>query len=110
MKLILFISLFLFCSLMFGDTFEDFYPLSVGDYWIQHTDIYGGGNNPVTFTMENEAIDQINGEDYVRKLNWLVWDDGTDETMWYNWLRAVADGVEMAAVGEEPNIVTSNRV
>jgi len=76
------------CHSIFADTFEEYYPLSIGDYWIQHSDIWSGGNNPVTFTMENEAIDQINGEDYVRKLNFLHWDDGSDENN-----QAVASGI-----------------
>jgi len=100
------IALFLIFSFLsiFADTFEDYYPLSVGDYWIQHSDIWSGGNNPVTFTMENEAIDQINGEDYVRKLNFLHWDDGSDEAIWYVWLRATDEGAYLGAFGESLNI------
>ena len=78
--------IFTFLSIS-ADTYEDYYPLSVGDYWIQHSDIWNGGNDPVTFTMEIEEIEQINGEDYVRKLNWLYWDDGSDEGIWYIWFR-----------------------
>ena len=97
------ILIFSFLSI-FADTFEDYYPLSVGDYWIQHSDIWSGGNNPVTFTMENEAIDQIGGEDYVRKLNWLLWDDGSDEAIWYTWLRSSDEGIILGAFGSSVNI------
>ena len=87
---------------IFAETLEDYYPLSVGDYWIQHSEISNGGNDPVTFTMEIEEIEQINGEDYVRKLNWLYWDDGSDEGIWYIWFRSAAEGIRLGAFGETP--------
>ena len=104
MRVILtFVLIFSFLSI-FADTFEDYYPLSVGDYWTQHSDIWSGGNNPVTFTMEHEAIEQINGESYIRRLNWLEWDDGTNETGWWTWLRANDGGAILGAFGGSDDI------
>ncbi|MFC1898471.1 FlgD immunoglobulin-like domain containing protein [Candidatus Cloacimonadota bacterium] len=97
------ILVFSFLSI-FADSFEDYYPLSVGDYWIQHSEISNGGIDPITFNMENEAIDQINGLDYVRKLNHLAWDDGSDEATWYVWLRATDEGAMLGGFGSSTNI------
>jgi Secretion system C-terminal sorting domain len=101
--ILVFVLIFSFISI-FADTFEDYFPLNVGDYWIQHSDIYNGGNDPITFTMEHEAIDQINGEDFVRKLNHLEKDDGSYETSWWVWLRATEEGALLGAFGGSDDV------
>ena len=42
----------------------DYYPLHVGDYWVQHTDSVSGVYQPTTFRQEIEGSDLIMGEEY----------------------------------------------
>lgn len=89
---------------MSADTIADYYPFAIGNYWIQHSEISNGGIDPLTFSMEIEAIDPIGGVNYFRRINWLAWDNGSDEAIWYTWLRFSDEGVILGAFGETTNI------
>jgi len=104
MKTTFSIVILLLFSVLYAQSFGDYFPLNVGDYWIQHGDEFQGGINPYTFTMEIEGIDQILGEDFARKLNCLALDDGTYESSWWTWLRATVDGIEMGAFGDTNDV------
>ncbi|MDA3814667.1 MAG: T9SS type A sorting domain-containing protein [Candidatus Cloacimonetes bacterium] len=87
-----------------AQSISDYIPLAVGNYWIQHSDIFQGGNNPVTFTMEIEGIDQINDLDYMRRFNSFETDDGLFISSWWTWLRVTEDGIDLGAFGDDPDI------
>ena len=90
-----------------ADSFADYYPFAVGNYWIEHSDVYNGGYNPITFTMEIEAIEQIGGEDYFRRINHLALDSGANENTWYTWLRLTDEGFVMGALGADSLLVNA---
>lgn len=83
---------------------SDYYPIHLGDQWIQRTDSISGEYKPSTFQQEFEGSDQILGKEYYRRSNWLKSNDATLETTWYTWLRAEPTGIMLGAFGESPDI------
>ena len=100
----------LFPMIISAQSISDYIPLEVGNYWIQHSDIFQGGNNPVNFTMEIEGIDQIDDLDYMRRFNSFETDDGLFIASWWTWLRETEDGIDLGAFGHEPNITDSTTI
>ena len=78
----------------------DYYPLHVGDYWIQHSDSVSGVYQPTTFRQEIEGTDLIMGEEYYRRSNRLSADDGSLDGKWYTWVREDSNGIVIGAFGD----------
>ena len=102
MKKYLFVVLFILPVMICAQTPIDYFPLSVGDYWIQHGEL--GDEDPKIFTMEIEGTDLIDGDEYVRKLNLVEHEDGSYITSWYVWMREDNDDILFGALGESPDI------
>lgn len=91
---------FLITSQMFAQSASDYYPLHVGDYWIQHTDSISGEYQPTTFRKDIEAIDLILGEEYSRIRQTRTADDGSSDSTWYSWVREASTGILLGGFGE----------
>ena len=78
----------------------DYYPLHVGNYWIQYSDSVSGVYQPTTFRQEIEGTDLIMGEEYYRRSNRLAADDGSLEGKWYTWVREDSNGIVIGAFGD----------
>ena len=79
-KLILLLSiLFMIPGCLFAQSEPDYNPMSVGNYWIQHTDTLFGGYNPTTFRTDVEGIDLIGGNEYFRIKQEQTVDDGSKD-------------------------------
>lgn len=78
----------------------DYYPLHVGDYWIQYSDSVSGVYQPTTFRQEIEGTDLIMGEEYYRRSNRLAADDGSLEGKWYTWVREDSNGIVIGAFSD----------
>ena len=85
---------------LFGQGASDYFPIHVGDYWVQRTDTLFGEYRPTTFRKEIEGTDLILGEEYARGGNWLTADDGSLEISWYAWFRGESTGIVLRAYGE----------
>ena len=112
MKTLLFISLAVVtgAQIVSAQGASDYYPLHVGDYWVQHTDTIFGEYQPTTFRKDIEAIDLILGEEYLRMRQQLIEDDGSHyHSPWYTWLRIDSSGVLMGAFGDT-SIVDSSTI
>jgi len=88
-----------------AQTGTDYYPFHVGDYWVEHTDMFGGEYKPTTSRIEIESLDLINGKEYFRQKQSMTIDDGSDEMIWYSWMRVDSTSIIMGAFGESPDIV-----
>ncbi len=88
-----------------AQTGTDYYPFHVGDYWVEHTDMFQGEYKPTTSRMEIESLDLINGKEYFRQKQRMTADDGSDEMIWYSWMRVDSTSIIMGAFGESPDIV-----
>jgi hypothetical protein len=108
LKLLLIIP-FLIPDFMFAQLASDYYPMHVGDYWIQHTDTTQGEYQPTTFKKDIEGIDLILGEEYFRMRQTRTADDGSSEGTGYAWLRIDSSGVLMGAMGDT-SIVDSTTI
>ena len=99
-KLILLLIIpFLIPDQMFAQLASDYYPLHVGDYWIQHTDSISFEYQPTTFRKDIEAIDLILGEEYFRMRQTRTADDGSSESTWYSWVREDSTGILLGGFG-----------
>ena len=87
---------------MFAQSASDYYPMHVGDYWVQHIDTLDGEFRPTTFRQEIEGIDLILGEEYFLRSNRLTADDGSSESSWFVWARADSSGILLGAFSETP--------
>ena len=86
----------------------NYYPIQVGDTWVQHTDSINNEYDPTTFTMAMEGTDLIFGEIYNRKSNWMLADDDSSDSKWYVWLRSTPTGIVIVAMGGSSNIDSAN--
>jgi len=102
MKKYLYVVLFILPVMICAQTPIDYFPLGVGDYWIQHGEF--GEDDPRIFTMEIEGTDLIDGDEYARKLNQIDHEDGSYITSWYVWLREDNENILLGAFGEFPDI------
>lgn len=100
--LLLLIVPFLIPDIMFAQLVaSDYYPLHVGDYWIQHTDTIFGGYQPTTFRTDIEDIDIIGVEEYFRMKQAQTVDDGSGKSShWYMWVRFDSTGFVIGAFGD----------
>ena len=100
MKTLLFISLAVLAGaqIISAQGAIDYFPLHVGDYWVQHTDTISGEYQPTTFRREIEGIDLIGGEEHFRLRETLSPDDGPDEWVWYSWMRVDPTGIVIAGL------------
>lgn len=97
-KHILFV-LFVLNTIVIAQIASDYYPMHVGDYWIQHTDSISGEYQPTTFRKDIEAIDLILGEEYFRLSQAMTADDGSSESTWYSWIREDSAGMLLGGFG-----------
>ncbi len=102
---ILIVYCFALAKILSAQTGTDFYPFHVGDYWVEHTDVFGGTYQPTTSRMDVESLDLINGKEYFRMKQRITADDGSDEMIWYSWMRVDSTGIIMGAYGESPEFV-----
>ena len=80
---------------------SDHNPMTVGSYWIQHTDSMGG----YTSSMIIEAIDLINGEEFVRMKQILIPDSSAaDSSVWYTWHGQDSTGGLLGAFGSSSDL------
>ena len=88
-------------NLAFSQGASDYYfPLQVGNYWVQHTDTISGGFQATTFRIDIEAIDLIGGKEYFRMAQKLTADDGSWEGSWYAWPQEDSTGIVIGAFGD----------
>ena len=84
----------------------DYYPLRVGNYWIQQSDSLNGEYRPTTFRMEIENVDTIGDITFYRLKQTHTEQGGSgDQTPWYSWLRPETEGIFMGAWGHTPEIL-----
>jgi hypothetical protein len=101
--ILLIIVLFITANPLFAQL--DYNPMSVGNYWIQHSDSFGDGFNPTTFRTDVEAIDLIKGKEFFRMRQEQSLDNGSqDPSIWYIWNGQDASGGLIGAFGSDPNI------
>jgi len=76
---------------------SDYYPMTVGNYWIMRCDTLFGEYNPTIFRQDVEGIDLINDEEYFRikhtLINGFVWSS-------YFWVWIDSTGIVMKAQGD----------
>jgi hypothetical protein len=82
-----------------------YFPLHVGDYWIDHSDSINGEYQPTTMRREVDGTNLIQGKTYFRLKEEIRTDDGEFITAWYSWLRVENGAVLLGAFGDEAEIV-----
>lgn len=82
-----------------------YFPLHLGDYWIDHTDSINGEYRPTTMRREVEGTDSIQDKTYFRMKEEIRSDDGEFLTTWYSWLRVENNAVLLGAFGDQAEIV-----
>lgn len=103
----LFLLVLIFAKMTSAQHAGEYYPLHVGDYWIQHTDSLDG--EPGTFRMEVEDIDNIRGTEYFRMKQQLVYEDtGEEYTKWYVWIKEDTSGILIGAFGDSSAMIDLN--
>ena len=103
LKLVLLLPL-LMPNQMFAQLASDYFPLQVGNYWVQRSESLGGAN-PTTFRLELEGTDMIGGTEYFRLSQILSADNDSSESGWYTWMREDTSGIVMGAFSETPEIL-----
>ena len=101
--------LFIFVStvqIAYSQEAIDYYPLRVGNYWVQHT--LWEGVTPATFRFEIEDIDIIGEKEYFRMKQGYIHDDGSKESYWYFWIREDIAGIVGGAFGNSSDISTAS--
>ncbi|MDZ7341560.1 MAG: T9SS type A sorting domain-containing protein [candidate division KSB1 bacterium] len=83
----------------------NYFPLHIGDYWIEHTDSIAGQYRPTTMHRKIEGTNLIQGKTYFRMKEEMKSDDGEFLTAWYTWLRINNNAVMLGAFGEDSVIV-----
>lgn len=93
-------------TMVTGQGFKDYYPLHVGDYWIERSDSIYGKYQPVTFRVDVEGTDVIKGQTYFRMKQRLSSDGNEFEPfLWYVWLRPASDGIFIGAFGDSSVVI-----
>ncbi|MCI0515194.1 T9SS type A sorting domain-containing protein [candidate division KSB1 bacterium] len=85
-------------------TIQDYFPLHLGDYWMQRTDSSFGGLKPSTFEMRVNQSDMINGKEHLRIDQNLTSDDNSVAWNWYTWIYKDTAGVWLGAFSETPEL------
>lgn len=107
-KLILLLLLpFLIPSQMFAQLASDYFPLHVGDYWVQHTDTISFDYLPTTIRKDIEALDVILGEEYFRMKKNRATDDGSSESTSYYWFREDSTGILLGGFGNSSVVASA---
>ncbi|HEX9970608.1 MAG TPA: hypothetical protein VGD14_00920, partial [bacterium] len=92
-----------FAKITIAQDAKEYYPLHVGDYWIQHTDSLEG--KPGIMRIDIENIDIIRGQSYFRMKQQLVNEaTGEEYTKWYVWLREDTSGILIGAFGDTSEV------
>ena len=78
---------------------SDYFPLHVGNYWVEHTDSLSGMYYPTTLRRDIEGVDIIHGEEYFRMGERYSVDDGSYEWFMYSWAREDSTGILFGAFG-----------
>jgi len=110
LKLLLFIP-FLMPSFTFAQLVSDYYPMHVGNYWIQQNDTSFVGYQLMVSRTDIEAIDLICNEEYFRMRQENTFDDssGQHSGHWYIWARFDSTGFVWGAFGDT-SIVDSAQI
>ncbi|MCI0495038.1 hypothetical protein L0Z72_08510, partial [candidate division KSB1 bacterium] len=89
---------------------NEYYPLHVGDYWIQQVDSLEG--EPGIMRIDVEDIDIIRGQSYFRMKQQLTKEaTGEEYATWFIWMKEDTSGIIIGAFGDtsvvnELNIAT----
>ena len=82
---------------------REYYPLHIGDYWIQYTDSLEG--QPGIMRTDIEGSDIIREQSYFRMKQQLTSEaTGEEQAAWYLWLRQDTAGIVIGAFGESAQI------
>lgn len=106
MRMLLYVTVLLVAAvgIAYSQGPEDYWPMDVGYYWIQHTDSFGGGYLPSTNTYDVEGTDSILGEEYFRMTQLLKTDGDSLLTGWCVWVGADTSGLVWVAWSITDNI------
>lgn len=106
MKIFVFISFILMIAaeILSAQGASDYFPLHVGDFWVQRADTISGVYQPMTLRTDIEGTDLIGGDEYFRIKTRLTADDGSFEEDWYSWLQVDSSGIVMGGFGAAPDI------
>lgn len=82
---------------------REYYPLHIGDYWIQYTDSLEG--QPGFMRTDIEGSDIIREQSYFRMKQQLTDKaTGEEQATWYLWMRQDTAGIVIGAFGETAQI------
>ncbi|MCU0643397.1 MAG: hypothetical protein MUC94_03975, partial [bacterium] len=92
-----------FASIASAQDAREFYPLHIGDYWIQYTDSLEG--EPGFMRTDIEATDIIRAQSYFRMKQQLINEaSGEEQATWYLWMRQDTAGIVIGAFSEASEI------
>ncbi|MDD5528797.1 MAG: T9SS type A sorting domain-containing protein [bacterium] len=74
-----------------------YYPMHIGDRWVQQSDTMYGAYNPVIFTKTILTTDSINGKEYFQTYQKI---SGGATGHWSTWIRKDSTGVIMGGFGD----------
>jgi len=95
---------FFILNFTFAQLASDYYPLHIGNYWIQHADSISFEYQPTTFRKEIVAIDLIGGEEHFQFKQTRMADDGSSSSTKYFWYREDSTGILLGGFGETGKI------
>lgn len=82
---------------------KEYYPLHVGDYWIERTDSLEG--EPGIMRIDIEDIDVIHGKSYFRMKQQLTNEaTGEEYAKWYVWMKEDTSGILIGAFGDSSEV------
>jgi hypothetical protein len=104
-SLLILVAVIAVAELAFGQAVSDYYPFNVGNYWVQQNNSGSGEQQSDSFRVEIEGVDLIDGSEYFRMKQSLLFNDGAGESTWYTWLRRNSEGMVLGAFGQTPEFV-----
>jgi hypothetical protein len=103
-KYIIFLLILTFTKIASAQDANEYYPLHVGDYWIQQVDSLEG--EPGIMRIDVEGIDMISNQSYFRMKQQLTNEaTGEEHTRWYIWMREDTSGTLIGAFGDSSEVI-----
>jgi hypothetical protein len=102
-KCVILLLVLTFAKITIAQDAREYYPLHVGDYWIQQVDSLEG--EPGIMRMDVEDIDIIRGQSYFRMKQQLTNEaTGEEYTTWYVWMKEDTSGILIGAFGDSSEV------